>query len=336
MGNFSKTPNTVLQASLNKNYVGVYIEQGVPVLDRDLNLMQDLITRTLRSVLSRFIGDCVTSGSAGFAIQALPDALSSNNFRILAGSALVNGIDVTNAANLNYTDQPGVPALTTPQAGLPLPDTSIAQSPQPAATFAALPVPENTTRTDSVYLDVSLAEVSGTQDADLLNSGDVGLQTSVRQKVVSVVRVAEGSISTPLPAAGHTHFPLARLVRVIGEPRIQAGMITDLRKQIFSLGQVDEFLRILITPTFAATPNQFNPKLGAAGTNVTLFGNNFNIGAVSVRFGNTLANIVGTPTATQILATVPTMPTGQVRITVQTGGGSVTSIDNFSVGGGQI
>jgi hypothetical protein len=328
MGNFSKTPSDVLQASLNKNYVGVYIEQGVPVLDRDLNLMQDIITRTLRSVLSRFIGDCVASGSNSFAIQALPDAISSNNFRILAGAALVNGIDVTNAANLNYSDQTGVPALTTPT-GIILPDTSLTSGLAPAALLPILP--ETTTRTDSVYLDVSLAEVSGTQDAELLNSGDVGLQTSVRQKVVWVVRVAEGAVTTPLPAAGHTHFPLARLVRVVGEPRIQAGMITDLRKQIFSLAQVDELLRILITPAFAPTPNQFNPKFGAPGTLVTLFGNNFNVGAVSVRFGTVTATVNGTPTATQISTNVPTMPTGQVKITVQTAGGSVTSIDNFSV-----
>jgi len=310
MGNFSKPPNDVLQNNLNKNYVGVYIEQGVPVLDRDLNLMQDIISRTLRSLISRFIGDGVASGSNGFAIQAIP---ANNDFRILTGSVLVNGIDVINGADINYSSQAGVPLLTTPPA-----------SPPP-------------TRTDTVYLDVSLAlvEVSGAQDQDLLNSSDVGLQTSVRQKVVWVARVAEGATSPPSPAAGHTHFPLARLVRIAGATQIQASMITDLRKQISPLGQVDELLRIITVPTFNASPNQFNPKLGPPGTTINLLGNAFNVGfsggAVSVRFGATAATILGTPTAGQINVTVPTMPTGQVKITVQTAGGSVTSIDSFSV-----
>jgi hypothetical protein len=307
MGNFSKTPSDVLQASLKKNYVGVYVEQGVPVLDRDLNLLQDLVSMTVRSVISRFIGDGVAFGSNGFAIQALANPLLFNNFQILAGSALVSGIDVLNSTDLNYSDQPGVPPLTTP------PSSPI-------------------TRTDSVYLDISLAEVSGAQDPELLNSGDVGLQTSVRQKVVWVVRVAEGATSPPPPAAGHTNFPLARLVRAAGNQQIQAGMITDTRKQISPLGQVDELLRIITTPTLNASPNQFNPKFGPPlTTNVTLFGNNFNVGAVSVRFGATAATIVGTPTSTQISVTVPTMPTGAVKITVQNAVGSVTSVDNFSV-----
>jgi len=73
------------------------------------------------------------------------------------------------------------------------------------------------------------------------------------------------------------------------------------------------------------------PEIRPSGTNVTLFGNNFNVGTVSVRFGTTVAAIVGTPTATQIVAAVPTMAAGAVTITVQTGGGSVTSADAFTV-----
>src|SRR5215471_7867425 len=106
MGNFSKTPSDVLQANLKKNYVGLHIEQGVPVLDRDLNLLHDMISNTMRSMISRFIGDGVAAGSNEFAIQAIP---ANNNFRILGGSALVNGIEVINGGDINYADQPGVP-----------------------------------------------------------------------------------------------------------------------------------------------------------------------------------------------------------------------------------
>ena len=53
-------------------------------------------------------------------------------------------------------------------------------------------------------------------------------------------------------------------------------------------------------PTFAASPNQFDPKSGLPGASVTLLGHDFNVGTVAVRFGTTPATIVGTPTASQI------------------------------------
>jgi hypothetical protein len=84
-------------------------------------------------------------------------------------------------------------------------------------------------------------------------------------------------------------------------------------------------------PVFAASPNQFNPKLGPATTNVILFGTNFNVGTASVSFGATPAAIVGTPTATQIVTTVPAMGAGPVKITVKTDGGTVASDDSFTV-----
>ena len=307
MGNFSKTPSDVLQASQKKNYVGVYIEQGVPVLDRDLNLLQEFISTTVRSVISRFIGDGVASGSNGFAIQAPTNPLLFNNFQILAGSALIGGIDVINSADLFYSDQPGVPPLTTPPAS---------------------PI----TRTDSVYLDISLAEVSGAQDPDLLNSGDVGLQTSVRQRVVWVVRVAEGATSPPAPAAGHTNFPLARLVRTAGNQQIQAGMITDLRKQILSLA---EGLRILGAPAFG-TP-QFSPATGGAGGTTNLTGRNFNVSPLTVTFVNAATSIqvqattVVVNSATSATVTVPSGINGACRIAIANQFGSDTSTNTFNV-----
>jgi hypothetical protein len=298
MGNFSKKPSDVLQANLLKNYVGVYIEQGVPVLDRDLNLLQDIISTTVRSVFSRFIGDGVTVGSSGFAIQAIP---ANNDFRILAGSVLVNGVDAFNAADLTYSSQAGVPALTTPTAA----------------------------RNDTVYLDVSLTEVTGAQDAELLNNGDVGLQTSVRQKVVWVVRVAEGATSPPSPAPGHTHFPLARLARTAGAAQIQAGMIADLRRQILSLA---EGLRILGAPTFGTPP--FSPSSGGAGGSTTLSGRNFNVGQLTVTFFNSATSVqaaVTVSSATSATVTVPSGINGACRITIANQFGSETSANTFNV-----
>ena len=84
-------------------------------------------------------------------------------------------------------------------------------------------------------------------------------------------------------------------------------------------------------PSFAASPNQFNPKLGQAGINVLLSGNNFNIGTVAVRFGTVTASSLERQPRTRSSTTVPTGVTGVVKITVQTSGGSVVSDDNFTV-----
>jgi N-acetylneuraminic acid mutarotase len=95
---------------------------------------------------------------------------------------------------------------------------------------------------------------------------------------------------------------------------------------------VSLFARVLPAPSFAPSPHQFDPKLGpAAATIITLFGSHFDVGAVSVRFGNVVGGIVGTPTATQITACVPAMAAARLKITVQTAGGSVTSDDEFTV-----
>src|SRR5262245_35230878 len=180
MGNFSKSPSTVLSANQSKGYVGMYIEQGVPVLDRDLNLMQDLVAAALRSLIDKCIGDCAIGGGLSIVATTTP-----NNFQISAGSVFLTGMEITLPATINYSDQPGVPALTTP--------TSV--------------------RTDVVFLDVSVAEVDGATDPDLTNSGDVGVQTSVRQKLTKVIRVAENSTALPAPPAGHSYFALAKFAR---------------------------------------------------------------------------------------------------------------------------
>jgi hypothetical protein len=312
MTEFSKPPLDVLLANLQKGYVGLHIEQGVPILDRDLNLLNDLLMATMRNVFTRYLGNGVASNSQSFVIQAIPAA---NDFRILAGSpapgtCLVGGIEVSIGADTNYGGQPGIPPLTTPNPTQPDP------------------------RGDMVYLDVSLASVDGTVDADLLNGSDLGIQTSVRQKPAWAVRVAEGA-PVPAPAPGHVHYPLARLLRPRGVDTIQAPMLTDLRQTRLNLADLANRLsaleHLLLTPSFAPSPNQFSPKVGGAGQAVTLSGNNFNIGAVQVQFGAVNAAIAGTPTATQIVAQVPAGVTGGVKITVQTAGGSAISNDTFTI-----
>lgn len=312
MGNFSKQPLQALLENLGKGYIGLHVEQGVPVLDRDLNLLNDLVQAMVRQIVSRYIGDGVAAGVEGFAVQAIP---ANNDFRITAGGAgggycLVGGIEVFLGANMNYGDQTDLPALSTPGPTQPDP------------------------RVDRVYLDVWIEEVDGAADADLLNPDDVGIQTSVRERPAWRVRVAEG-LPVPEPLPGHAHYPIARLTRPRNEAEIRTEMITDDRRTIRSLAEVESRLALLETlivlPAFEPPPNEFAPNLGGAGTNVTLSGRNFNIGTPRVFFGTTEAALAGTPTATTIVTTVPTGGSGPVKITVITDGGSAVTLDDFLV-----
>ena len=83
MSDYSRSPLDLLVANQQKGYVGLHIEQGVPLLDRDLNLLHDLITATVRAVITRYIGNGIPAGADGFAIQALPaPPQNSQDFRI--------------------------------------------------------------------------------------------------------------------------------------------------------------------------------------------------------------------------------------------------------------
>jgi len=224
MADYSVTPLELLLASRQKHYVGLHIEQGVPVLDRDLNLLHDLVSATIREVVTRYIGNGTPAGADGFGIEALSAPGDQQNFRISAGTAgpgrcLVGGIEVgIPAQGKNYHDQADVLALTTPTGAQPDP------------------------RVDTVYLDVFLVEVDSQTDKDLGNAADVGVQTSVRLKPNWVVRVAEGVPVPPAPG-GHAFHALATLTRPRGNPAITASMITDKRQRDLTVSDIERRLR---------------------------------------------------------------------------------------------
>ena len=227
MADYSVSPLDLLVASRKKDYVGLHIEQGVPVLDRDLNLLHDLVSATVREIVARYIGNGSPAGADGFGIQALaaPDD-PQQNFLISAGTAgpgrcLVGGIEVVTPPNgQKYGAQDGAPPLTTPTTAQPDP------------------------RVDTVYLDVFLVEVDSAKDADLGNAVDVGVQTSVRLKPGWMVRVAEG-VPVPDPPDGHAFHVLATLSRPRGNPAIAASMITDMRQRGLTVSDMERRLRRL-------------------------------------------------------------------------------------------
>ncbi|MGH8575287.1 MAG: hypothetical protein ACREX8_22355, partial [Gammaproteobacteria bacterium] len=295
------------------------------VLDRDLNLMHDLVSAVARAITTRYIGSGIAAEQDGFQIVAVPD--TDDDFTILAGSpgqpgtCLVDGIEVTIDKPVNYSLQAvGVPPLKVP----PLNTPDITQ-PDP--------------RTDIVFLDVWLSELDGHRDEHLRNSGDVGMQTSVRLRPAWLVRVAEGvdpeRADPPAPDPGHAHYPLARLTRRRRNKQITTDMIEDLRQRRLTLTDLEQRVQLIerlrTLPAFS-DGTQFRPSVGSPGTTVELFGRNLELGVQSVRFGSVDAVKVGVPTLAGVTADVPEgLRPGPVRITFSTRGGEATSDNDFTV-----
>lgn len=66
MGDYSRDPRARLDDAVAKHYVGVRLQQGVPLLDADWNELEDLRRHELASLVRRFFGDGVPAGNDGF------------------------------------------------------------------------------------------------------------------------------------------------------------------------------------------------------------------------------------------------------------------------------
>lgn len=320
-----------------KTRCNVRLQQGVPIVDADWNELDDIRKFEMRAYLKWFVGDGIPDGSNAFKIEAIAPAVvddfnisagmaapplpgTSNYDKGLyfAGRAIVDGLDVIIPTDIRYKTQP---LFVAPAFGVP----KIPALPNGVGQFA-------------VYLDVWERLVTTQEDASLVLPG-IGTESCARMKREWCVRTRAG---TALPQlndgdflAGHSYYLLAVINRPVAGSQIAPADIQDRRHLKLSLATMESRLalmeQLLLVPKYNAVPNQFNPKLGIAGTQITLFGTNFNIGTVAVRFGATAATVIGTPTPSQIVAAVPTMPAGAVKITVQTSGGTVTSDDDFTV-----
>jgi hypothetical protein len=71
MGDFSRDPNVRLLDSVAKHYVGVRLQQGVPILDTDWNELEDLRRHDVASLFTAYIGDGVPGDNDGFRVEAL-------------------------------------------------------------------------------------------------------------------------------------------------------------------------------------------------------------------------------------------------------------------------
>lgn len=225
MGNFSRDTFDAL-----KRYVAVRMQQGVPIVDADINELDDIRAWEVRTFIRWFIGDGVPEGNDGFCIRAF-DPPVDNDFLITggdgtaigAGRCLVDGRDVMLAQEeLAYTAQTEHDVLNPPAAGK---------------------------RKDIVYLDVWEREVNHMEDSTLIDDR-IGVETCVRHKREWLVRVAPGSDAPPAPAPGHAHYVLASIARVANKPSVEQGDIQDLRRTGVRLLSIsDPPMRSLIRDT---------------------------------------------------------------------------------------
>lgn len=71
-GNFSRAQRTFDRL---KHYVGVRLQQGVPIVDEDWNELEDIRKEELRAFLKWFVGDGVPVGDSGFKIEPVEGRL---------------------------------------------------------------------------------------------------------------------------------------------------------------------------------------------------------------------------------------------------------------------
>jgi hypothetical protein len=214
VGNYSKNPQTAYQEAVQKGYARVRFQQGKPILDRELNLLSDLAGPQR---LAPYMGNGVPDGSDGFRISGL--STSTHDFQIKAGRCLVNGYEVVLAADTTYKNQPHKERV----------------GPLPTSTSGILP---------KLYLRVIIAEATEAQDAELQNPGDVGFETSVRERVEWEVFVSATDITAP------DHFLLAQYFT---SPTV---MVTDRRITGMTLAKVRDDLN-----TSSASATSANTRL---------------------------------------------------------------------------
>ena len=201
-GDFSNNGKDTFDES--KQYIGIRLQQGVPLLDRDWNELED-IRRYFERILRRhYIGDGVPDDT-GFKISA-PKFGNVDDFIIGAGRCMVNGYSVYNEKPIFFSAQRGNPKLPD---GDPKGDVLI------------------------VYVAVKVERVDSTDDPDLLNRQDINIETCMRDRLSWRVYVTESSKPPPADT-----FVLAHIKRAAGSSHITSGMILDKRRTRLNLSNV--------------------------------------------------------------------------------------------------
>lgn len=253
MANGPYSRNTFEDFAKLRHYVGVRFKQGVPLVDADLNEMDDQRRFELRSFLRWFVGDGVPDGNDGFKI--LP-AAQPNDVLITgglgtpesAGRCLVDGLEALNESDLRFTQQPLVdPARAAALGVLPI----------------AIPTPPAVgQRHDLYYLDVWEREVVSTEvgHGDIVDSR-IGIETARRIRREWAVRAVDEAVGMPADGTpvGHRYLLLARVERTAGVPVIPAAAIVDRRRRGVTLQSrevIDQIRFDAFGSTYTPDPGQ--------------------------------------------------------------------------------
>ena len=218
-----------------KRYVGVRLQQGVPIVDADWNELEDTRRFELRAFLKWYVGDGVPEGNDGFRIVGTGQPNSFSVRRGATGTAdglvgvgrcLVDGLDVMIEQNVEFNAQ-----LLHPVAANSLQLANDLQVPRidPLTTPTA-------NGNVTAYLDVWERYAMPVEDPAYMLMVGLGLgESCARRKREWVVRVRPGS-AAPVPGntdflPGHSYYALARIARRTGDDNVNAGDVTDVREQ---------------------------------------------------------------------------------------------------------
>ncbi|HUO69792.1 MAG TPA: Ig-like domain-containing protein [Solirubrobacteraceae bacterium] len=192
-GNFSNGGQDTFDAT--RRYIGVRLQQGVPLLDRDWNELEDTRRYVEWSMRDRNIGEGAPDDTS-FEIAA-PTFPAAQDVVIRTGHYSVGGYDIWNEQDTLFSEQG-------------------ARTQLPAATQDDILI---------VYVEPQVNRVTAAEDPSLANSQDINLETCVRDRldwVVGVVRQPD------VPPAGASI--LAEIHRPAGTAQITDAMIVDRRR----------------------------------------------------------------------------------------------------------
>ncbi|MFA6052262.1 MAG: DUF6519 domain-containing protein [Methylobacter sp.] len=199
-----------------RHYIGVRMQQGVPVLDADLNELDDIRNNEVKTLLRYFIGNGVPANNMGFEISG---SGAANDFTINTGLIMVEGHIVINPGVMTYLTQPEaatLPALTMPNGGVD--------------------------RFDLVYLDVweqeTGAEDTVNADERIVNP-HIGIETARRLERRWAVCVAQNvqALADVNYEPNHSYAALALLQRMSGVAAINDAMVIDQRRLGITLAE---------------------------------------------------------------------------------------------------
>ncbi len=184
-----------------KQYFYVLKEQGVPLLDDEINFLQEANITFIRRLISSLIGD--GSADSGFKIDGTG---ATNDFTIKAGNLVRDGWLVNLASDTTYGAQP--------------------------QSQAALTTPSGSNRTDEVYIDFWFEEIDNVEDSNIVDPV-LTTRTSCRLQLTWAVKVAEGSTVPVEYTDGqnkyHWILKLATLNRLDADATITASMVVEER-----------------------------------------------------------------------------------------------------------